>query len=69
MIFDIKNTVNYKGDRYQWSCRLHSSVLAIGAVEVRLKTINKLKSKIDIPYRRVKQIKGELQYLDLIFYG
>lgn len=44
-------------------------MLVIGTVEVRMKTIKKLKSKIDIRYRKVKQIKGELQYLDLIFYS
>lgn len=58
--------VVYEWDRYQWLCRLHSSVLVIGTVEVEV-GLKTMKSKI--LYRKVKQIKGELQYLDLIFYG
>lgn len=45
------------------------SILGIVAIEVRVKTINNLKNKMDILYRKVKQIKDQLGFLDFMLYG
>lgn len=43
------------------------SILGIVAIEVRVKTINNLKRKMDILYRKVKQITDQLRCLDFMF--